>query len=188
MKRLERPRDRRRSARSAGPRRAAPLAGLEAQPELAQLLDELEVLLVARTTPRSPPRARARCPRPPGSPPGSRPQAARRRRSGARGSAPSPSRPPGCSGRRGRGRTASRFEAAIAVDRVRGARSRRSRPARAAAPSSAGRGRASSGRGPPPRAPHELLADALDVGRRLHPVDQRLEPARRAARGSGSGA
>src|SRR6266540_2197421 len=29
-----------------------------------------------------------------------------------------------------------------------------------------------------PESPHELLADAFDVGRGLHPVDQRLEPAR----------
>ena len=39
-----------------------------------------------------------------------------------------------------------------------------------------------------PETPDELLSDALDVHRGADPVDQRLQPARRDRRGSGSGA
>ena len=73
---LERPGDHVRGAGQRpldGPLR---LAGLEAQPELAQLRDEPLVRPRPRTTRRSPRRARGRSPRPRGSPPASPPTSA----------------------------------------------------------------------------------------------------------------
>ena len=119
-------------------------------------------------------------PRPPGSPPGSPRAAGRPSRSAARGSARSPSRRPGCSARRGRARTAAPSTPRSPSTDVR----RRDLLVALELGELLGRQPVEVGhRAQQPELPepaHELLADALDVHRRAHPVDQRLEPARGA--------
>ena len=123
------------------------LPGLEAQPELAQLLDERAVLLVREPLGDRSRRGRGRCPRPPRSPPASLASAGRRAEVAREvlGHHPADLRdvqPEEDARERHLLRRLDR------VDRAPRPRSPRSRRAPAAAPSSGGRGRAASGRGP----------------------------------------